>query len=327
MNNESQSPAWKPAVIRFLSSGLFRMLISVFLLGYIAYRFHAGKILSNMWNADKLLLTGAVAVFMASGVLGATQWGLLLRFHGIVLKFSGTVARYFMGLFFNFVLPGFVGGDVVRVYKTARASGQGTQSFSSTLADRVIGLLVLVLFSLGAFIFLPKGPADKALPAAIFMFAVLAGFFVIFAWRPLGGMLAYLFGRFVPTGIGEKVSAVYAEMHVLTRSPITLVRILFLSCLIQVTRIGVHFLCARAVGIELGFAYFALFVPVMEVVASLPISFGGVGVREMMGVTLFGAMGVPQETVVSYTLLATTAGFTGSLPGAVAFMFRIGDKI
>jgi glycosyltransferase 2 family protein len=325
--NTSPSTARKPVVLRFLSSGLFRATVSVLLLGYIAYRFQAGQILSNMWHADKLLLTGAVFVFMASGVLGATQWGLLLRFHGIVLKFSGTVARYFIGLFFNFILPGFVGGDVIRIYKTARISGLGTQSFSSTLADRVLGLLVLVLFSLGAFIFLPEGPSDKALPAAVFMFAVLMGFFVIFAWRPLGGLLAFLFGRFIPASFGEKISAVYLEMHVLTRSPVTLIRILFLSCLIQVTRIWVHFLCARAVGIELSFAYFALFVPVMEVVASLPVSFGGVGVREMMGVTLFATMGVPHETVLSYTLLAYTAGFTGSLPGAAAFMFRIGDRI
>ncbi len=326
MNQSIQSAGGKPAVIRFLSSGLFRALVSIFLLGYIAYCYHAGQILSNMWNADKPLLAGAVAVFMVSGVLGATQWGVLLRFHGIVLEFSGTVARYFMGLFFNFILPGFVGGDVIRVYKTARASGRGTQSFSSTLADRVLGLLVLVLFSLGAFLFLPQGPADKAIPAAVFMFSVLAGFFVIFAWRRLGGLLAFLFGRFIPEGFGEKISAVYCEMHDLTRSPSTLVRILLLSGLIQVTRIGVHFLCARAVGIDLSFAYFALFVPVMEIVASLPISFGGVGVREMMGVTLFSTLGIPKETVFSYTLLAYTAGFTGSLPGAVAFALGAGDK-
>jgi len=90
------------------------------------------------------------------------------------------------------------------------------------------------------------------------------------------------------------------------------------------TRIGVHYLCARAVGMNVGFMYFALFVPVMEIVASLPISFGGVGVRDMMGVALFSLMGIGKETVVSYTILATTAGFVGSLPGAVAFTVSLG---
>ena len=313
-------------IIRFLSSWISRVLVSVALLSWIIYRFRFGQVLENMWSADRALLAGAVLVFMLSGVLGAAQWRVLLGFHGVALKFGGTVARYYMGLFFNFILPGFVGGDVVRVYKTAVASGMVTQSFSSTLADRVLGLFVLVLFSLAAFVILPSGPADSALPAAMFMFTVLTGFIALFAFRRLGNGIAAVFGRFTPGGIGGKIAAVYDEMHILTRSPGTLVRVFMLSCLIQFTRIGVHFLCARAVGMEPGVLYFALFVPVMEIVASLPFSFGGVGVREMIGVGLFSLMGVPRETVVSYTLLAYAAGFTGSLPGAVAFALGAGGK-
>ena len=316
----------KPAIIRFLSSGLFRVLFSALIICWIVYRFQFGTIIFNMWRADKMLLACAVAIFMASGALGAAQWSTLLRFHGITLGFPGTLARYFMGLFFNYILPGFVGGDVVRVYKTAVASGRSTQSFSSTLADRVIGLLVLVVCSLAAFMLLPGGPADQALPAAGFMFFVLAGFLALFAFRRLGSVFALLFGRFIPIGISEKISSVYEEMHLMTRSPATLIRVLALSCLIQLARIGVHFVCGKAVGMQLGFTYFALFVPVMEIMASIPLSFGGVGVREMVGVGLFSAMGVPQETVISYSLLAYAAGFTGAIPGAAAFVFGFGDR-
>ena len=226
---------------------------------------------------------------------------------------------YFMGLFFNFILPGFVGGDAVRIYKTATVSGKTTQAFSSTLADRVLGLLVLVLFSIGAFFMLPEGPADDALPAAVVMFGVLAAFIMLFAFRRLGATVGAMFGRFLPEWLGGKISEVYDELHLLTRSPKTLAKVFVLSCMIQLTRIGVHYLCARAVGMDVGFAYFALFVPVMEIAASLPVSFGGVGVRDMMGVTLFSLVGMGRETVISYTFLAYAAGFAGSLPGAAAF--------
>ncbi len=324
--NRAELSHGKPKLLRFLSSGLFRAMISALLMSWIVYRFQFGSVISNMWRADKAFLVGALLVFVVSGALGAVQWAALLRFHGIALGFAGTVARYFMGLFFNYILPGFVGGDVVRVYKTAMVSGRASQSFSSTLADRVIGLLALVLFSLGAFMFLPAGATGRALPAAAFMFLVLAGCMALFAVRSLGSIVSSLFGRFVPDGIAEKIAAVYEEMHLLTRSPATLARTLALSFLIQFTRIGVHYLCARAVGIPLGFAYFALFVPVMEILASLPFSFGGVGVREMAGVGLFSSLGVSQESILSYTLLAYTVGFTGSLPGAFAFAFSVGSR-
>jgi glycosyltransferase 2 family protein len=327
MNVRGRRPAERISPLRrFLSSGASKVLVSVALIAWIAWRFRFGQVIVNMWRADKLMIAGAVLLFMASGVLGAAQWRVFLRFHGVALEFGGTVARYFMGLFFNFILPGFVGGDMVRVYKTAMVSGKATQSFSSTLADRVIGLFVLVLFSLAAFVILPSGPADRALPAAVVMFGALGGFIVIFAFRRLGNVIAAAFGRFTPGGIGEKIAAVYDEMHILTRSPGTLVRVFALSCTIQIARIGVHFLCARAVGIQLGLPYFALFVPVMEIAASLPLSFGGVGVREMVGTGLFALVGVPGETVVSYTLLAYSTGFLGSLPGAAAFVFGAGGR-
>ena len=80
-----------------------------------------------MGSADPLCLLFALLVFIVSGVLGAVQWGILLRFHGINPGFAGTVSRYFMGLFFNYILPGFVGGDVVRIYhaKDLRADDTG----------------------------------------------------------------------------------------------------------------------------------------------------------------------------------------------------------
>ena len=312
--------------LRFFSSGFFKIAVSAGLLVYIGYRFEIGKIMSNMWSANRLLLAGAVAVFVVSGVLGAVQWNFLLGFHGIRLGFSGTVARYFMGLFFNYLLPGFVGGDVIRVYKTATISGQGTQSFTSTLADRVIGLFVLVLFSLAAFVFLPSGPANRALPVAVFMFLMLSGFIALFAFKSFGSLLKRMFGRLMPQSFGEKLSAVYGEMHGLTRSPLTLLTVFVLSCTIQITRIGVHYLCAQAVGIELSFAWFALFVPVIEIISSLPISLGGVGVRETIAFMLFSAVGVDKSVVVSYTLLATAAGFTGAFPGGIAFALSIGER-
>ena len=288
----------------------------------MAHRFGPGAIAESMGSADPHYLIYALVVFIASGVLGAVQWGILLRFHGIHLSFFGTVSRYFMGLFFNYILPGFVGGDVVRVYQASRVSGRTTQAFSSTLADRVIGLLVLVLFSLGAFMIMPRGPADDVFPVAVVIFLMLTGFIAFFRIRSAGKLFDRIFGRFAPHGLRGKIGAVYREMHELTRSPATLAAVLGTSFFIQLTRITVHFLCGKAVGIELGFTYFALFVPLMEIVACLPISVGGVGVRETMGVLLFYTVGVGRPDVVAYTLLATLIGFIGSIPGGIAFALK-----
>ena len=309
-------------LLRIVSSRIFRALVSAGLLVFIASRLGLSTITSSMVSADPSWLLAAVGAFVASGVLGSVQWGILLGFHGIRPGFYGTLSRYFMGLFFNYVLPGFVGGDVVRVYHASQVSGRTTQAFSSTLADRVIGLLVLVMFSLGAFLLMPRGPADGILPVAVLLFCALAGFIGVFAFKRVGWFIDGLFGKLMPRTVRKKLTAVYLEMHDLMRSPGTLAAVFATSIVIQLSRIGVHFLCGKAVGIEVGFIYFALFVPVMEIVASLPVSVGGVGVRETVGVTLFATIGVARPDVVAYSLLATLAGFAGSLPGGICFALK-----
>lgn len=312
--------------IRFFSSRLFKIIISAGLLFYIFYAFEPGAIVSSMISANPWYVAGAIFIFIGSGVLGAFQWGIILRFHGIQPGFYATVSRYFMGLFFNFILPGFVGGDVVRVYKTSVSSGLASQAFSSTLADRVIGLLVLVLFSFGGFIFMPDGMVFNALPVAITLFFILAGFISLFVFKPAGRLFNRVFGSILPIRILAKLRAVYLEMHELTRSPRILITLLVLSLFIQFTRIAVHYTCGIAVGIDIGFSFYALFVPLMAVMASLPVSIGGFGVRETFAVVLFSSVGLEEEIVLSYIFLTTISSFIGALPGGVAFALSINSS-
>ena len=310
---------WRAEITSLVSSRWVKVVVSMGLILYIVSTMDLGEISADIRLADRGLFVFAIFMFIVSGVVGALQWETILRFHGVRLGKIKTVSHYFMGLFFNFVLPGFVGGDVVRVYKTSIASGRSTQAFSSTLADRVIGLAVLILFSIGAVVFMPEGPARGALPIAVAIFFVLLVFLGVFAWKPAGRFLGKAVQPFATSGMIEKLRAVYLEMHELSRSPATLASVVVLSVLIQFTRIGVHYLCGRAVGIELGFGYYALFVPIMAIVASLPVSIGGFGVREASAVVLLGTVGIHKELVISYSILATIASFAGALPGGIAF--------
>ena len=82
-----------------LKSRIFRLFVSVCLLGYMAHRFGIATIGGSMRNADPLWLAAAVAMFVVSGTVGALQWGILLAFHDIRPGVYGTISRYFMGLF------------------------------------------------------------------------------------------------------------------------------------------------------------------------------------------------------------------------------------
>ena len=222
-----------------------KFVVSLGLLAVVIAGFGPGNVLDAFISAKPGYLALALAAFLVSGVAGSIQWSILLRFHGIYPGYGITLSRYFMGLFFNYMLPGFVGGDVVRIYQVSKISGKGTRAFSSTLADRVMGLLVLVMFSIGAYLYMPTGPATGALPVALLMFAVLAGFFAIAAFKGAGRLINRLFGRFMPVMFHSRIAAVYCEMHDLTRSPTTLLTVVFTASITSSSAASGYIISAR----------------------------------------------------------------------------------
>jgi hypothetical protein len=136
--NGAKESTQRSQFVRFLSSWILRVVVTAVILGFIIYKFSFGQILANMWHADRLLLAGAIFVFVASGVLGACQWRTILRFHGVT-RFRGEPSRDISwdSSSISSCRVSSV-GDAVRIYKTATVSGKTTQAFSSTLADRVL---------------------------------------------------------------------------------------------------------------------------------------------------------------------------------------------
>jgi hypothetical protein len=75
------------------------------------------------------------------------------------------------------------------------------------------------------------------------------------------------------------------------------------SILIQFILPATAFLIARALGSSLNFNYFILFIPVIGAVSMLPISIGGLGLRENLTVLLFAHAGMDQHMALSMSLL------------------------
>jgi uncharacterized membrane protein YbhN (UPF0104 family) len=90
------------------------------------------------------------------------------------------------------------------------------------------------------------------------------------------------------------------------------------SLLFNLLLVALNYLVARAVGVDIALAYFLLFVPVLSVTLTLPISIGGLGVREGMAVLLFTQAGVGEAAAVAaslgvYLLSTVLAGLLGGL--------------
>src|SRR5262249_21134937 len=83
------------------------------------------------------------------------RWQLLAKPFGFQQPARQFVAFYFIGMFFNLVLPTSVGGDVVRAWYLDGGQGRRMVAFFSVLLDRCSGLMVLLVLGCIALYFCP----------------------------------------------------------------------------------------------------------------------------------------------------------------------------
>lgn len=263
------------------------------------------KVLSTLKGIYIPSFVLAVMIYICATFISTLRWRLLLheRF-GLGKLFS----LYFIGSFFNHLLPGMIGGDAVKAYYLYRDTGKGSSAVASVFMDRYIGFTALILVGLIAFPFgfsYFKGSyIEWILPLIALLF--IAGSFIVFGLR-IGRSLKFLSGFY-------DYFAVYKEKKEV------IVKTFLLSVVIQTIVIFGVYVLSRGLGVNVPLLPLFIFVPVISTIATVPISISGLGVREASFVLLFGFLGISpaQATAVSFAWFLSVA--TGSLPGLVEYL-------
>ncbi len=318
MTEQPRRAGWRRA-LRLIA----KIAVSATLLLYLASRIDFGTITGEILRAHLGTLVFAAGLFVTSNLLGAIQWRALLEASGIRLSLVRVLVYYFQGLFFGLFLPASVGADVSRVYDTTKHSGEFGGSMAATVMDRLVGLysigtmaVVALLISLDS---LP--PLPILLPIlgfALVNMMVGALLFSRRASRTLRGAAARLPKRTVARAMTGLVDA----LHALGRRPRLWLWVFGLSLVVQILRIFVHYQVAAAMGIDLPLRTFFVIIPVLAVLVALPISFGGIGIRESAAVTLFGQVGLPPAEAIAMQVTAFLLAIVVNLPGWLIFVAR-----
>jgi len=278
-------------------------------------------------HADPRWVAAAAALLFASHLLASYQWERLLRAVGIDIPFWKVASYYHVGLFFNNFVPANVAGDLARTLDAARAGSTRATALSTVLLDRLLGTVALGLVAV-----------VTTLPA-IDRFHLAAAY---------GGVLVFFLGAVVMLRAVLEPRALTVLERLLVRVGLArllpaldelsgrlaafrgqrplLLALSGLAMLVQLMRIGVHVLFARALGLHIGLAYFCLFVPLLAVIVSLPISLNGIGVREGAGMLLFGLIGVGRADAFALQFGTYLVAVGVSLIGGLVFLARIPSR-
>jgi hypothetical protein len=110
-------------------------------------------------DLGKLLL--AQGLFLLSTLTIVTRWWRLLALAGCPTSWWNALRLTFLGLFFNNVMPGATGGDLVKGVVVARENpGRGAEALVTVLVDRIFGMLALALLALVVILLAPEHRFD-----------------------------------------------------------------------------------------------------------------------------------------------------------------------
>lgn len=272
----------------------------VVLLQFIPVR----ALLRAMGQVPIRTLALTLCVFLVGHVAAALKWRLL-QGHDPTLPLLATLRAHFSGVIANLWLPGVVGGDLVRVGVVYRRSQRPASVALASLVDRVIDSAALLFLAFLGLMIL-GAPAQDARRA--FVAVLITG---IFGLVVLVGAYAFLKKRWTDDRFNQVGNAV----ALLRQRPLALLGAFAMSAGIQTAFILVNEQLGLAVGVRAPTALWFMAWPLSKLVALVPISAAGLGIREAAIVMLMRPFHTVPEAVMASSLLWQGLLFTGGFIG------------
>lgn len=305
----------------FVSFALVGVLLAV-----VGWR-DVWNILAQMQVAP---FVAACALFFVGQILAAYRWRCVLAsWHEKLPGMRYLTGLFLIGLFFNFFLPSTVGGDVVRAEIVRPYLKGRSASYSGVFLDRFIAFFAVLLIGIVAiaFAYLVIGWIDLEVVLSIAVFAVI-GFGVILAIRlPVLRTCLRWFERGRLAGMVEKVNRILVLLHSGVGDRGMISRAFLVSLVIQIVSVnGVVVLLAMALSLDVPLYFHFIAVPIITLVTLLPVSFNGIGVREVSFAFFYGKIGLAADAAVglsfSWMLVLLVMALIGGLCMCVPRLYK-----
>jgi hypothetical protein len=304
--------------------GVLRVLIALALLYYLAHKVNLVSTWDTLKSAHLLWFLLANVAFLAFLLVSNWRWQVLLEARGLRFSYGYLLRVYFVAWMFNNILPTSIGGDVARIAYTTR-EGKGPIAFAATLMDRIIGFIGLFFFAFVISVVLWfVTHTSWYLVLDLLGFVALVLITLTLFSDAMHRLVVAIFGRIRFLKLGRRIDELYQAVKEFRKVPSALVKSFLSSLAIQVLLALMWCLSARTVGGQVMLLYYCLLIPIIGIITMIPISIGGLGVRENSFVGFFTAERMANHLTQNQALataalcLAITIVF--SLAGGVVFL-------
>jgi uncharacterized membrane protein YbhN (UPF0104 family) len=224
-----------------------------------------GDLASTLRHTSPWMLVAALSLMAIVQALVVVKWVVLLHARDVDAPLLQVIRAYCVGNLLSNVLPTAVGGDVYRVYRIQReANARAADVTMSVLYERATGYGAMTCLG--------------ALGAAFYYGNAAIGILALAAGVSAAAVLAVVLPRMPFPAVRDDHLLRNLLAH--RRELVAVYQMSVFSIAIQALFISTIALSGRALGIHVSWWYWAFITWVAAVAVLLPITLGGLGVRE-----------------------------------------------
>ncbi len=267
-----------------------------------------------MAATDWRSVLGIVGVMVLQVIVAVFRWYRIMISKGVHISVRRSARYFWLGLFFNQLLPSSIGGDAIRGYCLVRDGQSVGRATLSVLLDRILGmagLVVLIALAIPYAMNLINNPEMQwGMMSALLV--VIAGFIAIL-------FIDIFTRRFSSWRVMKGLTTLASDARQLLGSRQGLGLVLF-SVLIHILSIVVVGMLSSALSIKVDWIALTIIVPITTLLITIPLSIAGWGVREGVMVVGLGYVGIAPEEALALSILYGLLTLVVALPGVLAWL-------
>lgn len=293
--------------IKSLLKNIFKLVVTIALMAVLLNKINIEDFKNAAGAVNWKVMFVSIFIYLISVELNAVKWKILLP-NLSICQLSKTC---FKAQFYSVVLPGQLFGEASKVLDLKQSDEAREKVVSSVIIDKITSLVGTMLVGCIGLVFTGAGVSSTLrgvfATVLLILVAILWGCKVQSFSEAIIRAIYFLWKtpNLKLKRIARKTYQLYASWKYYSNKEMMLLK----SVLVGIGNQGIGslmiWIISNSIGLDIGFTEYCWIMPAISIILLLPISFGGLGVREVSlsgFLTLFGAS-VADALVLSVSLL------------------------
>jgi len=301
---------------------IIRIIIALGLLTLLFKKLNLKESFNLIFKLNLFFYLLSLFLILIFQFISVYRWQYTLKINNLNLNFWKLLKIHFISIFLQNFLPTTFGQDIVKGALTFKNYPK-IRVASSLIISRICGIFVLLIFANLSLIFIKKSFYNLKNYSLIFILLYTALLFLLFN-KNFQYFLIKLYNRINLKFFKKlKIEIFFEKINVYKEFNVFFV-ILILSALLNFILILYNWILFLSFGVNINLKYFLLYIPIITFITFLPISIGGLGIRENLYYYFFKSI-VNENLIGGCIILFLFNLILFSLPGAIFLIFREKD--